>query len=273
VFEKLQNKLGTFATLVQQRDWRGVGHRLADHAPWLPGSLWLYCLPVGSRARMFQRSQYKEVWTIASTNEDTAKISISGSADEAEFLRTGQGTVFLLQKMVGIHPTDTILEIGAGVGRSGSLIAPLCQQWIGADVSENMLAHLRRRLSHLPNIRTVPLNGYDLSPIPSSSIDLVYCTVVFMHLDEWDRFNYVREAFRVLKPGGRVYIDNFDLTSDEGWGLFSELLIVPPAERPAAIGKSSTPIELQTYLTRAGFQNIATERGGLFVSCAGVKPT
>jgi len=28
------------------------------------------------------------------------------------------------------------------------------------------------------------------------------------------------EAFRILKPGGRAYFDNFSLTTDEGWEIF-----------------------------------------------------
>jgi ubiquinone/menaquinone biosynthesis C-methylase UbiE len=272
VLEKLQIKFGTFVGLAREGDWRGIGYRFAYNLPWLPGRRWFHNLPAGSGARSFQRFQYKEVWNLASTSEKMAKIAVSGSADEAGFLHSGRSTKELLQRMVDIRPTDVILEIGAGVGRSGALIAPLCKEWMGADVSENMLEHLRRRLAHLTNVRTVALNGYDLSGIESAAIDMVYCTVVFMHLDEWERFNYVRESFRVLKPGGRVYIDNFDLTSDEGWALFMQVMALPPAGRPAAVSKSSTPIELETYLSRAGFQNIVTERGGMFVASAAVKP-
>jgi ubiquinone/menaquinone biosynthesis C-methylase UbiE len=272
VLEKFQNKFRTFVDLARDGDWRGIGYRFAYNLPWLPGRRWLYNLPAGNGSRSFQRFQYKEVWNFASTNEKMAKIAVSGSADEASFLHSGQSTRELLQRMVGIRPTDVILEIGAGVGRSGVMIAPLCREWVGTDVSENMLEHLRRRLAHLPNVRTVALNGYDLSGIESASIDMVYCTVVFMYLDEWDRFNYVRDGFRVLKPGGRIYIDNFDLTSDEGWALFMQVMALPPAGRPAAVSKSSTPIELETYLSRAGFQSIVTERAGMFVASAAVKP-
>ena len=38
-------------------------------------------------------------------------------------------------------------------------------------------------------------------PIADSSIDVVYSTVVFMHLESWDRYAYVKEARRVLPPG------------------------------------------------------------------------
>jgi len=41
--------------------------------------------------------------------------------------------------------------------------------------------------------------------------------VVFMHLESWDRYNYISEAFRALRPGGRIYVDNINLCSDGGW--------------------------------------------------------
>jgi len=51
-------------------------------------------------------------------------------------------------------------------------------------------------------------------PIADRSIDFVYCTVVFMHLEQWDRYNYVEEAFRVLRRDGKFYVDSANLCSD-----------------------------------------------------------
>src|SRR5437870_966785 len=121
------------------------------------------------------RAQYKDVWNSVSRSEDAAKISVAGYTDEAEFKKTGEQTRNLLQQCVGVNSTDTILEIGCGVGRVGLALAPHCKEWIGADVSENMLGHVRKRLGAFRNVRTVPLSGYDLTPIESGSIDLVYC--------------------------------------------------------------------------------------------------
>ncbi|MEE4190792.1 MAG: class I SAM-dependent methyltransferase [Halieaceae bacterium] len=203
------------------------------------------------------RGNYKDTWNAVSDNENDAKISVAGYTDEAEFERTSQFTLQVLQHSVGVNPEDTILEIGCGVGRMARTLSPLCKRWIGADVSENMLDHARSRTTDLDNVDYQSLNGWDLSGIEDDSIDMVYCTVVFMHLDEWDRFNYICEAKRVLRPGGRLYVDNYNLLSAEGWDFFMKnMLDYHPLQRPANISKSSTPQELCHFLTMAGFEDV-----------------
>jgi ubiquinone/menaquinone biosynthesis C-methylase UbiE len=218
------------------------------------------------------RMQYKMIWNGVSDTEDDAKMAVSGYVDEDLYKSTGEGTRNMLQLFVGIGPEDTVLEIGAGVGRVGAFLAPICKEWIGVDVSENMLAHARRRLKEFRNVRTIASNGFDLAVVASGSIDVVYCTVVFMHLDEWERFNYIREGFRVLKPNGRMLVDNIDLTSDDGWRLFLQHCAIAPEKRPAQISKTSTPQELETYFNRAGFERIEQHRSSLWIVTYGRKP-
>lgn len=219
-----------------------------------------------------RRDEYKAVWNSVSKTETEAMFAVSGHTSEDELANTARGTVAILRECVGVNSTDVILEIGAGVGRVGAELAPICREWIGADVSENMLSHITARLKKHSNVRTVALSGFDLSPITSGTVDVVYCTVVFMHLDEWDRFGYIKEAYRVLKPGGRVFVDNINLTSDAGWALFLAHCAVPPHERPTQISKTSTPAELTTYLNRAGFTNVGTRESDLWVFAFGFKP-
>lgn len=206
-----------------------------------------------------------------SITEDMAKIAVSGYVDEDRYLATAQATRRNLESTVGIYSNDVVLEIGCGVGRVGMVIAPLCKHWIGCDVSSNMLKHARRRLSSYNNASFIEVSGFDLKPVADHSVDIVYCTVVFMHLDEWDRFNYVRESYRVLRPGGRIFVDNFDLCSDEGWLVFEQHLAIPPNQRPPHISKSSTPQEIETYLRRASFQSVMVEQRGTWVCGWGVK--
>ena len=216
-------------------------------------------LPRFSRKRPPQRADYERVWDALSATETDAVLSVAGHSDEALLRSSAEITIGRMRDAVGIDPGDTVLEIGAGVGRLGEVVAPLCQRWVGADVSEHMLTFMAERLRGVPNARYVKLNGFDLSGIPSGSVDLVYCIVVFMHLDEWDRYGYVLDSARVLKPGGRLFVDNFSICTQRGWELFESLRRdIPPAGRPPQISKSSTPDELRTYLERAGFEGVQT---------------
>ncbi len=223
------------------------------------------------RAR-YERGDYVRVWEAHSQDETQAKNVVLGVTDEEQFARSGQVTKQHLVEWLGVGPDDVVLEIGCGVGRVGAALAPVCKQWIGCDVSRHMVEHTRRRLAHLPNVRVEQISGYDLANIPDASIDVVYSTIVFMHIDEWDRFAYVREGLRVLKPGGRMLVDNYDATSDEGWKIFMDHAAIPPKDRPPFISKSSTPQELENYFARAGFKDIETRRQQYWVFVNGVKP-
>ena len=128
------------------------------------------------------RSEYKAVWSALSDTHDRAKMHVIGTTEETALVGTGTETMKILQEMAGIKPDDTVLEIVCGVGRVGKHLAPLCQRWIGCDVSANMLAFAAGRLLGLSNVELKEVSGYNLQGIADESIDLVYCTVVFMHL-------------------------------------------------------------------------------------------
>ncbi len=203
------------------------------------------------------RGDYKSVWNSLSGSKEAAYLVVSGYTDEDKFHADAEDTADILRETVGVRPDDVILEIGCGVGRVGRVLSPFVKQWIGCDVSANMLRLAGRRLLGLDNIRLQEVSGYDLRPIADASVDVVYTTVVFMHLEEWDRYNYVLEAMRVLKPGGRFYCDNVDIASEAGWAVFEESRkTFAPKERPAQISKCSSQPELQAFLKQAGFADV-----------------
>jgi SAM-dependent methyltransferase len=203
-----------------------------------------------------ERSAYKRVWDRQAEDMDIASLAVAGHTDEATLDLTACGFIDTLRSTVGVGPNDVVLEIGCGIARVGKPLSRECLQWFGADISGAMLAHAAARLQERPNATLVELATVGLQEFPRDAFDLVYCTIVFMHLFEWDRYRYVEEAFRVLRPGGQCYFDNFPLDSKHGWNVFQESARYPLERRPAHLSMSSSREELAIYLRRAGFVEV-----------------
>jgi SAM-dependent methyltransferase len=222
--------------------------------------------------RLPQRAAYGAVWDAVATTLSDAQFSVAGTTDPAALAESGRSTADDVARETGIRATDTVLEIGCGVGRVGASLAPRCARWIGADVSAEMLRHARTALAEQANVSLVHLNGVDLAGIDDASVDVAYCTGVFMHLDEWERYRYLAEAFRVLRPGGRVYVDNINLLSPEGWTIFTQTMRMDPLARPVNVSKTSTPEELSWFAAQAGFVDVRTRGGNLWITAIARKP-
>ena len=217
------------------------------------------------------RGDYAEVWNQAAPSDQVARTSVCCTDDEQEYARSGKSSAETIRRDAEISTSDDVLEIGCGTGRIGVHLAPYCRSWVGADVSAKMIGYAQQRLRDHPNVTFTLLNGYDLGGLADESVDVVYCMAVFMHLDEWDRFRYMSDSFRVLRAGGRIYFDNFNLAGDDGWRLFEDLARRDPARRPPNISKASTAEELHTYALRAGFADVKVYPGPLWVAVFGRK--
>jgi SAM-dependent methyltransferase len=200
---------------------------------------------------------YKAIWNDLSTTFEAASFHVCCIEEETEIRALGTNTSGFLQQVLGITKEDKVLEIGCGIARIGREIAPLCAEWHGTDISGNMLAHAAKRLEDVPNAYLHELPSSNLSIFPDNSFDCVYSTIVFMHLDKAEMFNYIREAHRVLVPGGRAYFDTCNILSPESWRQFLVLLdTYGPGERPGHAAQYSTPQEMEKFITEAGFASV-----------------
>jgi ubiquinone/menaquinone biosynthesis C-methylase UbiE len=220
------------------------------------------------------RRQYGEVWDALAASPELARAAACGQEDESAVRRSAQTPVKTLFELTGVRPEDDVLEFGCGVARIGLELAPSCRSWTGADLSANMLATAAKRLEGVSNIRLVKLHQIGLDQLERDSFDLVYSTNMLAHLDEMDRWRYVKDAFRVLRAGGRLYIDNIDLESDEVWVAFARgAERSQDLERPPYLPTPSTAAELTTYVFRAGFVKQQVHRRSPLIIVTAVKPT
>jgi ArsR family transcriptional regulator len=107
---------------------------------------------------------------------------------------------------------DDVLDAGTGTGRMLELLAPHIKRGIGIDVSPDMLAIARDRLASA-GISNCQVRRGDVYRLPFSDgdarggFDAVLFHQVLHFLD--DPQAALREAIRVVKPGGRILIVDF----------------------------------------------------------------
>lgn len=224
-----------------------------------------------------QVTNYKAFWDDKASTTIGALLAVDGSASEDVARLTGAYTARQVASALEFTPNDRVLELGCGVGRIGLQLAPKVGRWEGADISANMLEVARSRLAAYSNVGFTELKRSRLDGIADASFDKVYCVAVFIHMDKEDFFLYLEEIARVLKPGGLLYFDTWNLASKVGWRRF--MLEVeqhrnadPSQRKDVARNQFSTPQEVQTFLEHAGFETLLTMSESPWVQAVALKP-
>ncbi len=105
-------------------------------------------------------------------------------------------------------PIRSLLDLGTGTGRMLELFGNDIERGLGLDLSHDMLALARARLDRagLKHCSVRQGDIYDLA-LPRDSFDVVIIHQVLHFLDDGARA--IREAARVLRPGGRLLVVDF----------------------------------------------------------------
>jgi len=224
-------------------------------------------------------TNYKDTWNNRAKSPEAAIAAVDGSTDEHIVQHTGRWAAQQVRAALNVQPGDHVLELGCGVGRIGRELAPHCRQWTGVDISDNMIGHAELRLNELPNANFHRLSRTSLDMLEDDSIDKAYSIAVFCHMDKEDLYLYLQELSRVVKPGGQIFVETWNLSSDVGWRRWAyEPRVWKNSDhskrKDVARNQFCTPDEFELYVSRAGFDVLANFHDSQSVQiCAGKQLT
>jgi arsenite methyltransferase len=158
--------------------------------------------------------------------------------------------------LASLSPGETVLDLGSGGGidvlLSARRVGPTGRAY-GLDMTDDMLALARSNQAKAGVSNVEFLKGdIEAIPLPDASVDVVISNCV-INLAA-DKTRVLREAFRVLRPGGRFAVSDVVARRE-----------VPPALRRSMelwMGCVAGALEEQEYvrlLADAGFTGIAVE--------------
>jgi len=158
--------------------------------------------------------------------------------------------------LAALSPGETVLDLGSGGGidvlLSAQRVGPTGKAY-GLDMTDEMLTLARenQRKSGLSNVEF--LRGeIENIPLPSESVDVIISNCV-INLSA-DKARVIREAHRVLNPGGRFAVSDVVLR-----GSLPEPVLKSMGLWTGCVSGALHEVEYRRLLTAAGFTDISIE--------------
>jgi ubiquinone/menaquinone biosynthesis C-methylase UbiE len=196
-------------------------------------------------------NDYKAAWNEAALGSAGARDAVLTGSTAETFESTAKSDAERIRRH--LRGGDFVLNIGCGLGRVDLYLAPHVRELWAIDVSGEMIARAKERLRAWENVRFLEVGNRDfLSAIADGSMDLVFSYLVLQHLEKEDAVTYMRDAARVLRPGG-VFVTQFPnyLSPEYERVLLQESRV---AERSPGRVRPYTEAEVRRTLEVLGFE-------------------
>jgi ubiquinone/menaquinone biosynthesis C-methylase UbiE len=152
----------------------------------------------------------------------------------------------LAEMLLALMPPLDIADLGAGEGTFSQLLARRARHVIAVDNSQKMIEY-GAELARKHGVQNLEYRLGDLEevPIDDQTIDLAFFSQALHHAQHPERA--VAEAFRILKPGGRIVVlDLVRHTYEDAREMYADLWL------------GFSEVEVRRFLAQAGFGKVET---------------
>jgi ArsR family transcriptional regulator len=152
----------------------------------------------------------------------------------------------IAEALLKLMPAMVIADLGAGEGTISQLMSQRAKKVIAVDNSEKMV-EFGSELARRHGISNLEYRLGDLEDVPirTATVDLAFLSQALHHAQHPERA--IAEAWRILKPGGRIAV--LDLNRhhfEEAREMYADLWL------------GFTELEMEKYLKAAAFKNVET---------------
>ena len=156
--------------------------------------------------------------------------------------------------LASLKPGETVVDMGSGGGFDCFLAAKMvgkAGKVIGVDMTSDMISKARKSANEIgaENVE-FRLGEIEHLPIADNSADIIMSNCV-INLSP-DKMGVYRDAYRILKPGGRLAISDIVTTGPLPEKIQRNLELVS-----ACVGGAATIEDTEKLLKEAGFQKIS----------------
>lgn len=141
------------------------------------------------------------------------------------FFGTRRRSYRKLLEAADVRLGDRVLDIGCGPGYFARLLAEVvgsAGSVVGVDAALEMVDYARRKSRYLPNC-SFQVGTAQALAFPDRGFDVVVSSLMLHHLPEDDRLQSIREMKRVLRPGGRLLLADFNIPQKGVWHLVASI--------------------------------------------------